>query len=222
MNTDELYAEEDYIMISGIQHYAFCRRQWALIHIEQQWKENILTIEGNIIHEKCHDEGFKEKRKNLIVTRGMRVYSPVMGCSGQCDIIEFHKSEEGAFLFEQEGYWVPVPIEYKHGAEKSDYSDIAQLCAQAMCLEEMLCCEVPKGYIYYAAKHKREEVIFDNMMRDYVHATFKEMHNLLRSGYSPMARISKKCNKCSLKDICLPIILKNNSVGEYYRHFLEE
>ena len=222
MNDTTGYSDNDYLMISGIQHYIFCRRQWSLIHIEHQWKDNIFTIEGDIIHEKCHDELFREKRKNLIVARGMRVYSSSMGVTGQCDVVEFHKCEDGAVLFGLDGRWLPTPVEYKRGREKADTSDMAQLCAQAICLEEMLCCEIEKGYIYYDDVHRREEVLFTEDLREGVKKTFREMHNFYRAGYVIKGKYNKKCDKCSLKDICLPVILKDKSVSEYYRRFLEE
>ena len=141
--------DKDYLQISGLQHFTFCRRQWALIYVENQWQENLRTIEGNIVHEKCHDENFTEKRGDLLVCRGMRIFSEKLGVSGQCDVVEFTADENGARLYGREGLWRPCPVEYKRGKSKPDDADILQLCAQAMCLEEMLCCDVPQGYLFY-------------------------------------------------------------------------
>lgn len=102
------YLEEDLLKISGIQHFAFCRRQWALIHVENQWNDNIKTVEGTIVHEKCHDENFSEKRRELLICRGMRVFSDRLGISGQCDVVEFVESDSGASLFGRQGLWQPL------------------------------------------------------------------------------------------------------------------
>ena len=142
------------MQISGIQHFIFCRRQWALIYIEQQWNDNVRTIEGEIVHEKCHDEKLVEKRKDLLISRGMRIFSRKLKVSGQCDVVEFKQSEKGATLFGHKGLWQPCPIEYKRGKPKEDVSDILQLCAQAICLEEMLCCDISEGYLYYDEIHR--------------------------------------------------------------------
>lgn len=123
------YAENDYLMISGIQHFMFCRRQWALIHIEQQWQENRLTAEGEVIHQNAHKDDFIEKRPGILVTRGLRVFSPTLGITGQCDVVEFLSSEEGVPLHGHRGLWQAVPVEYKRGKDKEDDSDIfSALC----------------------------------------------------------------------------------------------
>lgn len=214
--------EENYLLISGIQHYVFCRRQWSIINIEHQWQDNVLTIEGDITHQKCHNENFTEAKKKLLVTRGMRVYSSSLGATGQCDIVEFHQNANGAVLYGREGYWLPVPIEYKHGKSKTDLSDKAQLCAQAMCLEEMLCCKVPVGYIYYAATHRREKVINDNTLREFVKDTFRNMRADFRNGRTLTVKPDKKCKNCSLNSLCLSDKISGNSVKDYYHLLLGE
>lgn len=125
-----MYSEEDYLMLSGIQHFAFCQRQWALIHIEQQWAENYKTTAGELMHKKAHDEGSFEKRGDLLIIRGLRIASHELGLSGQCDVVEFHQSEKGIDLFGYDGKWTPVPIEYKHGTPKENNADELQLCAR--------------------------------------------------------------------------------------------
>lgn len=136
-----MYAEDEYLALSGIQHYAFCPRQWALIHLEQQWSENVLTMQGNLMHERAHDEFSREKRGNMLIVRGLGVHSRNLGLSGKCDVVEFRRSSEGVPLAGEEGLWLPIPVEYKHGKAKRHEADRLQLCAQAMCLEEMLVCE---------------------------------------------------------------------------------
>lgn len=210
------------MMISGIQHFVFCRRQWALIHVEQQWNDNLRTIEGAIVHEKCHDETFVEKRKDLIVSRGMRIFSKKLNVTGQCDVVEFRKNNVGAVLFGREGLWQPCPKEYKRGKPKDDSSDKLQLCAQAICLEEMLCCDISEGYLFYDEIRRCDKVEFKDELRQKVSKMFEEMNAYFNRGYTPKAKYSKKCRNCSMKDLCLPKISKNRSVSTYYKMNLEE
>lgn len=179
------YSEDDFLMLSGIQHYAFCPRQWALIHIEQQWKENFFTITGNIMHENAHDKDFVEKRKNVVITRGMPVFSRSLGVRGECDVVEFHKSKDGISLKNYEGFYQPIPIEYKRGKPKEHDADVLQLCAQALCLEEMLVCEIPKGFLYYGETKRRLEVLFDADLRQRVVVCFNKMHEFYDKNHTP-------------------------------------
>ena len=133
------FDDNNLLNISGIQHFVFCRRQWALIHIEQQWAENLLTVSGEIMHRKAHDNTFSEKRKDIIVSMGMPVSSYELGITGVCDAVEFHKADDGAIIKDYEGLYKIVPVEYKYGEPKENDSDILQVAAQAMCLEEMFC-----------------------------------------------------------------------------------
>lgn len=216
------YKEEDYLMLSGIQHFAFCRRQWALIHIEQQWAENFHTIDGQIMHEKVHNDGIKEKRKDVIITRGMHIFSKSMGISGNCDVVEFHKHKDGIELSGRLGKYLPVPIEYKRGKPKQDDIDEVQLCAQAMCLEEMLLCTIAYGYLYYGETKHRVKVEFTQEMRESVNKTYQEMHALFRRGCTPRVKTTKACTACSLAELCLPKLNKNLSVKEYIKQYIEE
>ena len=143
------YPEDAYLMLSGIQHFAFCRRQWALIHLEQQWEENVRTMDGNLMHERVHDDSIREKRGDRIITRAMAVSSPRLGLSGECDAVEFHRDKNGIPVFGMEGTFRIVPVEYKRGSPKENDCDVLQLTAQALCLEDMLCCEIPEGFLYY-------------------------------------------------------------------------
>ena len=140
-----MYNEEDFLQLSGIQHFEFCRRQWALAYIEMQWQENVRTVEGRILHENAHDAGIKEKRGDLLIVRAMPIHSREMGVSGECDVVEFHRVKDGIHLSGKDGFYKAVPVEYKRGKPKTDDSDVLQVAAQAMCLEEMLCCTVPIG-----------------------------------------------------------------------------
>ena len=128
-----MYHEEDFLAISGLQHFAFCRRQWALIHIEQQWQENLRTVEGHILHENAHDAFFTEKRGTVLISRGMAVQSRTLGVNGVCDVVELHASPDGVPIFGRGGKWLPIPVEYKRGSPKETDADRLQLCCQAMC-----------------------------------------------------------------------------------------
>ena len=193
-----------------------------MIHVEQLWNDNLRTIEGEIIHEKCHDETFTETRKDLLVCRGMRIISKKLKVSGQSDVVEFRRSENGVNLFGHEGRWQPYPVEYKRGKPKEDLSDILQLCTQAICLEEMLCCTIEEGYLFYHETHRREKVVVTKELRQQVFDMFKEMNDYYDRGYTPKAKYNKKCRNCSMKDLCLPKISKHRSVGTYYQLSLEE
>ena len=210
------YREEDYLMLSGIQHFAFCRRQWALIHIEQQWDENLRTVEGNLFHQKAHDGYSSEKRKDVIISRGMPVFSRKMGVSGVCDIVEFHRDDEkGISIYGREGKYLVYPVEYKKGQPKEEESDLLQMAAQAMCLEEMLACDITKGYLFYGEIRRRIEVVLDEGLRQRVSDSFAEMHQYFQRRFTPKVKRTKACNACSLKNLCLPQLMKDRSVKEY-------
>ena len=216
------YREEDYLPLSGLQHFVFCRRQWALIHIEQQWSENLLTVDGTLMHQNAHDQERREKRGDLLIVRGMPVFSAGLGISGQCDVVEFRKSPEGVSLREQEGLWQPFPVEYKRGRPKEHQADELQLCAQAMCLEEMLCCSIPAGALYYGEPRRRTEVDFTEDLREQVRTCLTEMHQLYARQYTPRVKPKKGCAACSLKELCLPVLMRKKPVKDYLREAMEE
>lgn len=213
---------DDDLLLSGIQHFAFCKRQWALIHLEGQWKENVRTVKGAIVHEKAHDASLTEKRGNLLIVRGLRVSSETLGASGQLDVVEFHRGTTGAHLHGQEGLWMPYPVEYKKGKPKDGPEDVLQLCAEALCLEEMFCCDVPEGCLYYDEIHRRERISFDEALRADVRRAFSEMHDYARRGHTPRVKPAKHCRACSLEPVCLPRAYKKWDVAAYYAHHLEE
>lgn len=217
-----MYEENEFLQLSGIQHFAFCRRQWALAYIEMQWKENVRTVEGRLLHEKAHDTTSREKRGDLLISRGMPIHSRTLGISGECDVVEFHREEDGITLQGYEGTYKVVPVEYKKGKPKQGNADILQLTAQAMCLEEMLCCDIPFGYLYYGEIRRREKIEFSKEIRKEVCEMFREMHGYFSRQYTPKVRWSKSCNACSLKDICLPVLGKNKSVKNYLDEHLNE
>ena len=216
------YREDDFLMISGIQHFKFCRRQWALIHIEQQWAENAHTVMGELMHKKAHDPYVVEKRKDVLVTRALPVSSKSMGVSGECDVVEFHKQEDGVKLHGHRGYYSIFPVEYKKGKPKTTEEDILQLTAQAMCLEEMFSTEILSGAIFYGETKKREKVDITGERKEQVKELFLEMHQYYDRRYTPKVKWSKSCNGCSLKDICLPKLGKTISVKTYLDNALAE
>lgn len=210
-----MYAEEEYLMLSGIQHFAFCRRQWALIHIEQQWKENYKTTAGELMHKKAHDEGSFEKRGNLLIVRGMRIASRKLGLSGQCDVVEFHKNNDGITVFGYDGKWTLIPIEYKHGKPKEHNADELQLCAQAICMEEMFQTSISEGFLYYGENRRRNKVLFEESLRNEVKKISNEMHDFFRKGHTPKVKPAKHCKACSLENLCLPKLQKTMKVSTY-------
>lgn len=216
------YKEEDLLLLSGIQHFVFCRRQWALIHIEQQWQENLRTVEGEIFHGKAHDSTLAEKRGNLIISRGMRVFSYSLGITGTCDIVELYKTPNGVSIYGRDGTYKPVPVEYKRGKPKENDADELQLCAQAMCLEEMLLCEIPEAFLFYGETKHRIKVILDDGLRERVKTMTKEMHEFYDRRYTPKVKPTKSCKACSLIEICMPKLCKNPSVANYIRKNLME
>ena len=213
--------EEDWLQLSGLQHFAFCRRQWALIHIENQWAENFRTADGHLMHERVHDQEFRESRGDRLTVRGLAIRSAQLGISGQCDAVEFYRDPDGIPLRDREGLWQPYPVEYKRGKPKEDNADELQLCAQAMCLEEMLCCAVPEGALYYGEPRRRTVVLFTPELRQQVRDSLTEMHQLYQRRYTPKVKPSKACNACSLKDLCLPKLMNRKKVADYLSAAME-
>ncbi len=213
--------EEDWLQLSGLQHFTFCRRQWALIHIENQWAENFRTADGHLMHERVHDQEFRESRGDRLTVRGLAIRSAQLGISGQCDAVEFYRDPDGIPLRDREGLWQPYPVEYKRGKPKEDNADELQLCAQAMCLEEMLCCTVPEGALYYGEPRRRTVVLFTPELRQQVRDSLTEMHQLYQRRYTPKVKPSKACNACSLKDLCLPKLMNRKKVADYLSAAME-
>lgn len=217
------YAVEQWLPLSGIQHFVFCRRQWALIHVEQQWQDNALTAEGRLMHFRVDDPWLSEKRKDLIAVRSVPVASPHLGLTGICDLIEFTASPEGVSLPGQMGKFVPAPVEYKRGREKLDLCDQAQVCAQAMCLEHMLALSIGAGFLYYGQTRRRARVALTDELRELVRRASREMHNYAERGHTPRVKVSRVCRSCSLADICLPGLQnKVMTASNYIRQQIEE
>ena len=216
MNADE------YLQMSGIQHFAFCRRQWALAYLEQQWSENLRTAEGRLEHDRCHDATRTERRGSLLITRGMKVVSHRLRLCGDCDVVEFRADPEGVPLQHTEGRWSPLPVEYKHGHAKESDADRLQLCAQAMALEEMLVCEIPQAALFYEETRRREMVPLTAELRQKTQAMADEMNQYFARGYTPKVKPGTFCNACSLKELCLPALYKRADPRAYLWERLRE
>lgn len=201
--------------LSALQHFAFCRRQWGLIFLERQWAENARTAEGHVFHETAHHGPESEARGELLILRGLRVASPSLRLGGICDVVEFHRSPSGVSLAGREGLWLPYPVEYKKGSDQTKESDEVQLCGQALCLEEMLCCQIPEGSLFYGETRRRTRVAFDGTLRQRTLDLLHELLGYMDRGYTPGAKLHKGCNACSLRDICLPKLSRAPSVADY-------
>lgn len=208
-------SEDDWLLISDIQHFAFCRRQWALRAIECQWDDNELTTSGTLMHNRAHDPLITEKRGDLLTSRDMTVFSRKLGITGKCDVVEFRLCDDGVAIFGRDGKWLPCLVEYKRGSTKKGDHDRLQLCAQAICVEEMLNCPpIKEAFIYYGETKRREAVALDSALREQVCRSFEEMRGYFQRGYTPRVKPKKACVSCSLKDICLPK-LPTGSVKSY-------
>ncbi len=214
--------EEVFLPLSGLQHFAFCRRQWALIHIETQWQDNLRTVDGQLFHHRAHDEQQRERRGELLILRGLAVTSAELGLTGKCDVVEFRSDPSGIALRGEDGLWRPFPVEYKRGSPKAHQADELQLCAQALCLEEMLCCTVPQGALFYGETRRRAVVDFTEALRAQVRAMAGEMHQLYQRGYTPKVKPSKSCSACSLRELCLPALMRGRQAGAYLRQAMED
>ncbi len=209
-----MYSPEDLIQLSALQHMVFCERQCALIHIEQTWTESGRTAEGRIIHERVHDES-RESRGDIRIDYGVSLRSLRLGLIGKADVVEFHRRPDGS--------WLPFPVEYKRGKPKADNCDKVQLCAQAICLEEMLSIAIPKGALFYGQTRHRLDVAFDEALRRETEETASRAYALIAAGRTPPPVYEKRCESCSLMAECLPkTIQKRRSVKNYLTRILGE
>ncbi|MDD3574905.1 MAG: CRISPR-associated protein Cas4 [Methanospirillum sp.] len=217
------YSDDDLLALSGIQHFYFCRRQWALIHVERQWEENQRTVEGRFIHERVDDPFISETRGEVIVSRSYPLVSYSLGLFGFADVVEYVRESEGISLPGRDGYWSVCPVEYKRGRPKIDKRDEVQLCAQVMCLEEMLHTKINVADFFYHEIRRRSQLIITDELREIVVFLSDEMHRLFNEGYTPPASSGQNCKACSLVEICMPkLTLKNSSVGAYLRKHVKD
>jgi len=208
-----MYTESDCIALSALQHYVFCPRQCALIHLEQVWNENQYTAEGRAMHERA-DSAETSYRKGVKVARSVALRSLALGVSGIADVVEWHRQKDGL---------KPFPVEYKRGKPKKHDADKVQLCAQAMCLEEMLSCIIPSGALFYGQTMHRLDVVFDEALRSKTVAAANGVHELFASGVTPPPEFGPKCRQCSLIDTCMPnVIDRSRSAGRYVTKLYSE
>jgi len=216
-----MYTEEQLLPLSGLQHLAFCERRWALIHIEQQWEENLFTTEGRLLHEKAHSTEI-ESRPGVLIRRTLRLHSFRLGLSGQADVVEFLPVETadcGIAMPRRKGFWRACPIEYKRSRDRHGSSAYrVQLCAQALCLEEMLRIPVPIGAVFDGKTKRRDEIRFDAALRVEVARLAARMHALYAESKTPAAIYAKKCESCSMKPVCLPAVSERSGARRYLAH----
>ena len=206
-----MIADDELIMISALQHYLFCRRQCALIHVEGAWSENYLTATGRQFHERVDGVG-GETRKDVHLATALRLVSTRLGITGVADMVEFHRVENetengvrvASKLAGRTGWWRPFLVEYKRGRPKGHRADEVQLCAQALCLEEMLTVSVPSGALFYGETRRRVDVCFDEELRRLTHVTIRNVRELISSGVTPSPEETKGCTSCSLFELCRP------------------
>lgn len=222
-----MYSEDELLMLSGIQHIVFCERQWALIHIEQAWAENVLTVEGHHLHERVDDPFASESGVNKIIWRSLPLLTCQLGLYGRADVVELHPAVDdlanSITHAEKGGQWHLFPVEYKRGKPKSDSCDEVQLCAQSMCLEETYGVTIGSGALYYGETRHRHEVHFTTELRQQVIRYSDLMHQLYREGRTPPAVYAPKCKSCSLMNECMPKSMTGkNDVGLYLSQNLSD
>jgi CRISPR-associated exonuclease Cas4 len=225
-----MYQDQDFIQISALQHYVFCKRQCALIHVEQAWAENHLTAEGRVLHESV-DQVKSESRKDIRNATAIRLCSATLGLTGVMDMLELHQKEGAldesgtaiaAALPNLKGFWQPFPVEYKRGKPKSHRADEIQLCAQALCLEEMLKVTINSGALFYGLPRRRTEVAFDECLRGLTKEAISGVHGMLTSGKTPPPLYTPQCRSCSLLDLCQPHICNTKSAKRWLNNTLEK
>ncbi len=221
---NKFYSEDDLIPVSALSDFVFCQRRAALHFIEGIWEDNLFTAEGTILHERVDDGSSAETRGNIRITRSIPLRSLVLGLTGKADVVEFHRKETGGIKLEGvSGFWLPFPVEYKRGHLRRERSFEVQLCAQAICLEEMMNVAIPKGALFYGKTRRRQDVEFDRDLRMETEETSKKLHQLIASGITVKPDYSEKCKTCSLVHLCLPkTCSRKGSASRYLINALRE
>lgn len=218
-----MYGDDNLIPISSLMHGRFCPRRCVLIHVDGVWTENHLTAAGRVLHERV-DSGIHELRRDTRIAATLRLVSHRLGVAGIADMVEFHRvgdtDSQGVMLPNARGRWLPFPVEYKHGKPNDRQADEVQLCAQAMCLEEMLNVAVPAGALFYGTTRRRLDVAFDAALRALTERTADDVHRLLADGRIPDPEYGKWCKSCSLLDDCQPRT-RNHSARMWLERQLE-
>lgn len=220
-----MYKDDDMLMLSGIQHFMFCPRQWALIHIDQQWEENRLTTEGQLLHNNVDNPSYRQKNGEIITLRSVSIASKKLGLYGITDAVELHPvidGEDGVQHKSYPGLWKLFPVEYKRGTPKRTSIDEVQLAAQAMCLEEMFGVIIESGALYYGETKHRELIHINQALRKLTVTCAEEMHRIFGSGIIPNVDKGKHCRNCSLVDVCMPNMESRSQVSTYLKKYLYE
>lgn len=205
-----MFTEEDFIQISALQHYVFCPRQCALIHVEDAWHENVFTTRGNILHEKVDTDTY-ETRGTTKTVRGLRIHSFRLGIVGRCDVVEFRPSKTAPATEEV------LPVEFKAGEPKEDVSDKVQLCAQALCLEEMMNLSIKCGAFFYGKIRRRNQVEIDQSLRETTESIIASVRQIVATRKIPEAKYSVKCRNCSLEGMCMPKAMNESKLESYMK-----
>lgn len=215
-----VYSEEELLMLSGIQHIAFCERQYALAYIEMQWNENLFTLEGHHLHERVDNPFEDESRGGTLTWRSHYLVSYFLGLYGRADVVELvcaaDDDPDSIKINERKGRWKLVPVEYKRGKPKCDERDEVQLCAQAICLEEMYKTRITEGYLFYGNTRHRHQVAFEKNLREQVVVYSNRMHEIFKSYITPLPEYKPHCRSCSLSDLCLPKSMGKRFAGSEY------
>lgn len=209
-----MFTEDDYIQLSSLQHYVFCPRQCGLIHVEDVWTDNVFTVRGEILHEKVDTDTY-ETRGTLKTVRGLRIHSQRLGIVGRCDVVEFSKSKDKADATEV------LPVEFKSGQPKDDISDKVQLCAQVLCLEEMLNTTIQRGAFFYGKIRRRQVIEIDEQLRSDTENIIASVHEIVSKKLVPAAKYSEKCRNCSLEETCIPKAMNEKRLRQYVKDLYE-
>jgi|ADurb_Gel_03_Slu_FD_contig_21_4314467_length_1253_multi_6_in_0_out_0_2 CRISPR-associated exonuclease Cas4 len=219
-----MYSDEDLLLISGLQHVAFCEKQWALIHMEQEWEENPLTIDGKHLHEFVHEQN-RESRGTIRTVTSMRLRSLNLGLYGIADMVEFHRDSSGVEIknIANNGErWIPYPVEYKRGRKRYDLADEIQLCAQALCLEEMLEVRISQGAIYYGQPRRRVVINFSIEIKNEVYRLCSKARRLFEGVCAPQYNTGAHCKNCSLFNVCMPNLTLTDKSAIYVKNALKD
>lgn len=220
------YSEDEMLMLSGIQHYMYCARQWALIHVEQVWEDNRLTAEGSLLHNTVDNPFYRTKNDGKITLRGVRLASETLGLYGIADAIELLPTDDMTNSITHAKYpgrWLPYIIEYKHGSPKYDEVDEVQLAAQVICMEEMYNLHITEAALFYFETRRRERIAISSQLREQTYILADDMHRIFQTGEMPKPpQQLKKCHNCSLRDLCLPQLQRCTSASTYLKNNLYE
>ncbi|MDR3355186.1 MAG: CRISPR-associated protein Cas4 [Synergistaceae bacterium] len=216
-----MFSDDDLLSISGLQHLMFCERQWSLIHMEQEWSDNVLTVEGRQIHEYVHEPG-SGSRSGVVMLRSLSLRSSELGLYGVADMVEFHRCDDGAEIVGHSGRWMPYPVEYKRGGKRCGRPDEVQVCAQALCLEEMFGLHIAFGAVYYDKPRRRVDVEISEALRKELKALCARARQLYDFADRPTPNIGKHCKNCSLVGECMPDVIAKDRSAAYMSGILRD